>query len=75
MPTQITVAVADPEDAGKSMRVEVVEDFDTAVGLLIPMSQPSSALEARAALTLTRVDGGRLVVRPEHVVMVEELVE
>lgn len=53
---------------------EVVEPFDRCLDLIYPLAQPSSALEGRSLLTFTLVDGGgRILIRPEAVAVIEEV--
>lgn len=76
MPSRITVSIAetDADKIGATIAREVEEDFDRAMDLVVPLEQPSSALQARENLTFhNSEDGKRMFVRPEAVAMVEEL--
>lgn len=69
--TSMTLDIAGDEP-GASRIVVVREPFDRVLDLVVPLSGLSSGLEARERLVLTSTDGRRVLVRPEHVVLVEE---
>lgn len=71
MSTRIVCGVGDPE-TDKSMIVDVAEGFDRVMDLIIPVNNPSSAIEARANMVLNQVEGGRVWVRPEMVAAILE---
>lgn len=70
MATRLTLSVAGDEP-GVSKVVDVDESFDRCLDLVIPLEQPSSALQARERVTLTQA-GSRIFVRPEVVAVIEE---
>lgn len=75
MATRIIMGVSDTKEAGVSAQRLVEESFDRVMDLIMPLEQPSSALQAREALTLHAEGGDRIYVRPEAVVLIEENAE
>lgn len=76
MATRIILAISpvatDEESKGGSASYNVEEPFDQALDLVVPLQAPSSALEARQKLVFNKTAGGRVFVRPETVVVIEE---
>lgn len=60
-------------EPGHSRTFEVGVSYEEALDRLVPISQPSSSLQARELMTWPLVDGGRLWVPSQHVAWVEEL--
>lgn len=58
---------------GNPTSIEVVEDFDKCLDHVVPLSQPSSALEARHTALYTDPEGNRLYIPPHLVGVIEEL--
>lgn len=81
MATRIVTSVGstDPDTVGCSIDYRVSEDFDRAMDLVVPLEQPSSALAAREAMIFNLIEDDenherRVFIRPETVVLVEEIV-
>lgn len=73
MATRITTSVGSTENPGASIAVEVAEDFDRVMDLIIPLQQPSSALEARTNNLLHDTNGKRVFIDRGAICIVEEL--
>ncbi len=72
MTTFITLDIAGDEP-GCSRQIQVEEPFDRVLDLVVPSLQGDRSLLHRSNLILTAVGGGRLLVRPEHVLLIEEV--
>jgi hypothetical protein len=70
--TKLTLNLAND---GKPTEVLVQEDFETALGKVFPLNQPSSALEARTMSVWTQMDGRRFYLPPNLICGIEENAE
>jgi hypothetical protein len=72
MATRVTLGIQMRGQGDGSGQVLLSDDFDTVFNRIAPVSPPSSALEARQNLVHQTTDGKRMLIFPQHVVLVEE---
>lgn len=70
--TKVLLNQAGPEREGTSLEIELQDGFETVLSAVIPLAQPSSALEARANFTFTTEEDKRVFIRPEVIAKIEE---
>lgn len=74
--TRLVIPVAPVTGDGQSTEIFVKESYDDVINKLLPLTQPSSALEARALRHYEKADGtGRVWLEPHAVHIVEENAE